>query len=191
MPSGSLYEHRRLSTADEPEYVEPLLEVVNGLLHEVCVFGRMCRTWGDMDAEAQQKERVRYFMDRRHISLMQITAALEDAIGLRFVDAAHLPYRHIQYTWPPGQPLAGYVSTTSSVSPSIWLSDFFSHWRMLLQEGFSEDGHFLRVLRSALWVCNTSGLRAAVDYVADLVETGQVVETAAAAKTAVYLLVAG
>ncbi|MFJ1707464.1 hypothetical protein [Kitasatospora sp. NPDC088346] len=180
-----------LLTAGEPEDVEPLLEVVNGLLHEVCVFGRMCRLWGDMDAEAEQKERVRYFMDRRHKSLGQITAVLGDAIGLRFADTAHLPYRHIQYTWPPGQPLAGYVSTTSGVSPYVWLSDFFSHWWMLLDEEFSEDGHFLRVLRSALWVCDTSGLCAALDYVADLVVTGQVVEAGAAAKAAVYLLVAG
>ncbi|MFF7701395.1 hypothetical protein [Streptomyces lydicus] len=181
-----------LLTADEPETVDPLLDVVNGLLHEVCVFGRMCRLWGDMDDDAtDQKARTRYYLDRRQMGLLQVTAALEDTIGLRFKDTAHLPYRHIDATWPSGQPLAGYASTPPGVSPFSWLLDFFTHWNMLLDDEFAEDGHFLRVLRSALWICNTSGLHAAVNYVADLVETGQVVNTEAAAKAASFLLIAG
>ncbi|MER5833146.1 hypothetical protein ABT116_20365 [Streptomyces sp. NPDC002130] len=180
----------RLLTANLAGEAEPLLDLVNAYFQEAMVFGRMCRTdeW-DFDG-GKQHSRVRYYCEAREIPFLKVTAVLEDTIGLQFTDAAaQIPYRHVGATWPPGCPLAGHVTVPSKLSPFTWLSTFFVHWNLVPDDDSAREGEYFRVLRSTLWICHESGLRAAVDYVADLVETGQVVSVFSAIMVVAQLII--
>ncbi|MEV4443323.1 hypothetical protein AB0K09_30865 [Streptomyces sp. NPDC049577] len=187
-----------LLTADEPEEAAPLLEPANALLDELVAFGRFCRedhareagTGTGDGAVHRQPVRVRRYLARREIPVCVVTLTLQETIGLRFADGVRLPYRHNSATWPAGQPLAGHTSVPPGQAPFGWLRTFFSHWAMIPDDGPAVEGEFHRLLRSALWICHTSGTRPAVEYLADLVESGQVVNSLSAAWAAHALLAA-
>ncbi len=156
---------------------DPFMKLLDLFFAELAFLGRTCQRWSS--AEPGGRALITRYVEQREIPLRAMVAMMEEECGLRFT-GMRLPYRHNSATWPPDHAMAGYTDKAPVPSPSQWLASVFSNWRTLAHESssMSEIG---TVFRSALWVCQHSGVDAALRFVVDLVDTGQVLDVRAAA----------
>jgi hypothetical protein len=156
---------------------DPIVELTGCFLAELTFFGRSCQFH---HPSSRQSEAVQRYCARREVPIRTLVAVLEEKTGLRF-DDANLPYRYDAATWPTDQPLAGHTGDNPDLKPGQWLAAVFSNWKAIAHSEAPERTEMYRVLRSALWVCHRSGVTAALRYVLDLVQNGQVLDVRAAA----------
>jgi hypothetical protein len=167
------------------------VEIANQLLIELKHFGWFCE--GRLyDPKPEEKYDptlpLVLYEGTRHIPLRAILMTLEEKIGLEIAENT-LPFRFDLATWPEGGPLAGYAADYPTLTPSLWVASFFSNWRSIINSKDPNEAEFFRTLRSTLWVTNSKDARAGVQYILDLLDSGQVASALNAARVARCIII--
>lgn len=197
-----------LLACDDDEEFAPLLGIANSLLREMLILGRNVGDWAtpsreDPDGVIKCRESRAYatlsgYLAAEHLAAGYATVLLEKEIGLRF-SGQPFPYLfHTYATAMPGFPLGGRVPEDPAPPPGAVMYTLTRHWTSLQEKAEREQTEVDEtrpglielgsVIRGCIHVGRRRGFEAAVRYIYDLVDSGQVLFPATAAQAAGHVL---